>query len=352
MKYKLFTAAFVLACLLPSAGMLLVPPTQAAANERLSPAPVLRLESGAWNPAVFDETTAYVADHFALRQQLVTINAALRTGLLASSPAEDVIYGRDGWLYYAKTLDDYQNRATLSQDEARQLAQTVRAMQDYCQARGARFVFTIAPNKNSLYPEKMPARYLRADSPGNYALLRPFLQEFGVNYADLFTDLSGWDETLYYKTDSHWTNRGAALAHDLLMDTLGLPHTVFGQADYTVERVHRGDLYEMLYPKGAAYEEQQVYAHRFAHVREPRSAEDILIETMCVDAPNGRLLFCRDSFGNALYPFLADSFSAATVTRAMPYPLADVQPGDTVIVEIVERNLPNLLKYPPNLGNE
>ena len=42
MKYKIITAAFVLLCLIPSAGMLFLPPTQAAANERLSPKPTLK----------------------------------------------------------------------------------------------------------------------------------------------------------------------------------------------------------------------------------------------------------------------------------------------------------------------
>ena len=38
----------------------------------------------------------------------MTANATLQTKVLATSPAEDVIYGTDGWLYYAETLDDYQ----------------------------------------------------------------------------------------------------------------------------------------------------------------------------------------------------------------------------------------------------
>lgn len=352
MKYKVFTAAFLLLCLLPSAGMLFLPPTEPAANERLAPAPGLRTEGGGFNVNVLNEVTDYIADHFAFRQQLVTANAALQTKLLATSPAEDVIYGRDGWLYYAKTLDDYQNRAALTDEEARQIAQTVKEMQDFCEERGARLLFTIAPNKNSLYLENMPARYLQTDSPGNYELIVPCLSEYGVRYADLFTFLSAQDEVLYLKTDSHWSNRGAALAHDFLMETLGLPHMSYRDAPYTTEETHRGDLYGMLYPKGTALEEQQTYQYAFSHVREPRSAEDILIETTASGAPNGRLLFCRDSFGNALYPFLAGDFAEATVTRAMPYPLADVREGDTVIVEIVERNLPNLLKYPPDLGNE
>ena len=351
MKYKIFTAAFVLLCLIPSAGMLFLPPTQAAANERLSPKPTLQNEDGSWNTAVLDQVTDYIADHFALRQEMVTANAALQTTLLHTSSAEDVIYGSHGWLYYAETLDDYQNHATLTEDEARQVAQTVADMQAVCQARGARFLFTIAPNKNSLYPEHMPARYLQSDSPGNYELVLPYLQEYGVSYADLFTFLSQQDETLYLHTDSHWTNRGAALAHDFLMESLGLPYTAFGEADYTTENTHRGDLYEMLYPKGEALEAQQQYAIDFSYVTPPRTAEDILIQTTSENAANGRLILCRDSFGNALHPFFAADFREAVITRQMPYPLTQVQAGDTVIVEIVERNLENLLKYPPDLGN-
>ena len=352
MKYKIFTAAFLLLCILPSAGMLFLPPTEAAANERLTPVPQLKSEDGSWNQNVLDDATNYIADHFALRQEMVTANAMLQTGLLATSPAEDVIYGTDGWLYYAETLDDYQNRATLTDEEVRQIAQTIAGMQAYCEARGAQFVFTIAPNKSSLYPEHMPSRYLQSDSPGNYEKLKPLLEEYGVHYADLFTFLSEQDEILYLKTDSHWTNRGAALAHDFLMETLGLPHTAFAQAEYTTAETHRGDLYEMLYPKGTAREAQQAYETTFSYVSEPRTAEDILIQTTNPDAPNGRLLLCRDSFGNALHPFLAEDFREATITRQMPYPLEQVQAGDTVIVEIVERNLANLLKYPPNLGNQ
>ena len=128
------------------------------------------------------------------------------------------------------------------------------------------------------------------------------------------------------------------------MDTLGLPHKAFADAPYTTENTHRGDLDEMLYPASSAREAQQQYETTFSYVKEPRSAEDILMQTTNPAAPNGRLLLLRDSFGNALHPFLAEDFREAVISRQMPYPLDQVQAGDTVIVEIVERNLPNLLK--------
>ena len=167
MKYKWFTAAFLSLCLIPAAGMLVLPEQQAAGNEHLTPKPSLWNAQTGWNADFLGGLTDYVADHFGFRQELVTANAALQTRLLCTSPAEDVIYGTDGWLYYAKTLDDYQNHATLTESEAQQLAQTVKSMQDYCESRGARFLFTIAPNKSSLYPEHMPARYLTEDADGS-----------------------------------------------------------------------------------------------------------------------------------------------------------------------------------------
>ena len=136
MKYKWFTAAFLSLCLIPAAGMLVLPEQQAAGNEHLTPKPSLWNAQTGWNADFLGGLTDYVADHFGFRQELVTANAALQTRLLCTSPAEDVIYGTDGWLYYAKTLDDYQNHATLTESEAQQLAQTVKSMQDYCESRG------------------------------------------------------------------------------------------------------------------------------------------------------------------------------------------------------------------------
>ena len=76
------------------------------------------------------------------------------------------------------------------------------------------------------------------------------------------------------------------------MNTLGLPHTSFTDEEYTTERSHSGDLYQMLYPKGTQKEETQVYQTSFSYVNPPRSDEDILMQTTQENAPNGRLLLC------------------------------------------------------------
>ncbi|MBR1659071.1 MAG: methyltransferase, partial [Oscillospiraceae bacterium] len=66
--------------------------------------------------------------------------------------------------------------------------------------RGTAFIFTVAPNKNSLYPEEMPAWAEGKHEEANIVRLFPWLERYGVNYVDLF----GLNMP-YYRTDSHWT---------------------------------------------------------------------------------------------------------------------------------------------------
>lgn len=60
----------------------------------------------------------------------------------------------------------------------------------------------------------------------------------------------------------------------------------------------------------------------------------------------------RDSFANALLPLLAEQYATATFSRALPFALdlTEIEGADTVIVEIVERNLTNLLAYAPKMA--
>jgi hypothetical protein len=61
----------------------------------------------------------------------------------------------------------------------------------------------------------------------------------------------------------------------------------------------------------------------------------------------GNILVFRDSFGNALYPFLAESYGGAVFSRKAPYSaaLAEKYGADTVIIEIAERNLSQFNKF-------
>ena len=155
-RYDLFFVCVCLAlCAVLWLGMLIAGPAQARANEVLTAKPVLRSAEG-WNARYLSDLADYVADRFFLRQTLVTAHNRLLTAL-GGGEAAGVIAGRDGWLYYAATLDDYTGADALSDAELAAAARNLALMQEYCNARGVRFLFVPTPNKNSLYDAAMPS---------------------------------------------------------------------------------------------------------------------------------------------------------------------------------------------------
>ena len=153
----------------------------------------------------------------------------LNSTVFRISAEEQVILGTDGWLYYSSTADDYMGRG-LGDAELRLIARNLSLMQEYAEKCGVEFFFTIAPNKNSLYPEHMPAFIPRAQDASNASRIRPMLDEYGVRYIDLFAPFSDENEILYYRTDSHWTDRGAALAADILLSEMKRDTSYFTSA--------------------------------------------------------------------------------------------------------------------------
>lgn len=321
-------ACFLLLCLLPSLGILVFGQSRAAANEILAPAP-------RWGSGVLRETADWLASRFALRQPMVTAWARLNA-LLGTSAEEQVILGRDGWLFYTPTLEDFSG-ARLTDAELEQIARRLAALQAEAEAKGARFLFTVAPNKNSLYGAHMPAWTRDGHDGADIVRLRPLLERYGVHYADLFAL-----NMPYYRTDSHWTAEGAAMAADALLTALDR-ESAFAAADFAESGLHRGDLYEMLYPALPGEEAEIVYApgFTFENLNEPNGGNAITIRTACAGG-TGRLRCWRDSFGIALYPYLAESFESAVFSRSPDYSLPDGE-YDVLLLEIVERNLGQLL---------
>ena len=342
-KANLALAAFLAVCLVPSAGMLLLPEGEAAANQALAPAPQVFRADGSFNTEVLDEVTDYVADHFALRQEMITAGAALDAAVFHVSAEEDVVLGREDWLFYRETLDDYLRTAPLGEQQLFGAARTLALLREYAQSRGAELYVTVAPNKASLYPEYLPHVGEPLEGADNIDRLIPYLEAQGVPYLDLFTPFRAAEEVLYYHTDSHWNVRGAALAHDVLTAALGkTDQAPFFDSPYHQGEPHLGDLYEMVYPTGTRTEADAEFDRPFgfSYVRPIRSTEDQLIQTENPEK-SGSLLMFRDSFGNLLHTFLADAYGEAAFSRAMPYTMSllDQTGADTVLIEIVERNL-------------
>lgn len=367
--YILFTALFIGICLMPVLGMLVFGESEAAANEILAQKPSLTQPDGSFNESVTEEATDYIADRFAGRQTFITAYAKLQAALFGESASPKVVLGKKGWLFFADTMDDYLHRDALSSREVYGICRTLEMMQEYAESQGADFVFTVAPNKNSLASNAayMPRTGKPFEAEKNLDQLEEALQRYEVNYVPLRETLD--EPGLYHRLDSHWNRLGAARAYGTVMNTLDRKFVDWTGEKYDIIKEHKGDLYEMLYPAGKELDENAVFERpfrfRYLDVTDvtPFVASEIkagygeeeapppdkqLLETVS-EAGEGTLLMFRDSFGNALHPFFAEDFSRAAFSRQMPYRLDWLEGGtaDVLAVEIVERNLKDLAERAP-----
>ena len=346
----LYIAAFFAVCLVPFAGMAVTGQESSSENRTLAEFPQIKTEEGI-NVQWLSDAGEYFQDHFAFRNELVTANALINGKILGTSTASGVIQGTDGWLYYKDSLEDYLGENLLEDRSLYNISHILSLMQEYLAEKNVQFVFTVAPNKNSLYDENMPYYdSCKVSDNKNLINLRKYLKNENVSYVDLYEPLAKADEILYHKRDSHWNNKGAALASDLLLEGLGKEHESYTDETYTVKTDFTGDLDEMLYPLATTPEDEIYYDRQttFAYVGEVESNFDPRITTVN-PVKTGSLVMYRDSFGNALLPFMADVYGNAYFSRGIPYQLTDVDTmaADTVVVERAERFLPEMAESAP-----
>ena len=349
----IYCILFFAICLCPSLGMFVTKQETSSENRQLSEFPSPKTDEGKINVEWLSQAGDYFQEHFAFRNELVTGNALLHGRLLETSTADGVIQGKNGWLYYKDSLDDYLGQDLLSDRSLFNIAHMLSMTQQALEEKGVNFLFTIAPNKNSLYGDNMPYYdKLKVSDQTNRENLEGWLKTEKVAYADLYQALMEEDEVLYHARDSHWNNKGAALAADVLMDALGKDHDSYEGESYTVRRDYTGDLDTMLYPLASTADDEIYYDKEttYATVEEIQSNFDPRITTVN-PVKEGSLVMYRDSFGNALLPYMADAYANAYFSRGIPYQLMDVEThsADTVIIERAERFLPEMSQFPPVL---
>ncbi len=339
----LFLGLFLLISLTLSVGMLAFGQSQAGANEMLSSPPKWTDKDGGWNESYLSDLADWINDRFFLRQELISLDNLLTAEVFGNSGEDKVLLGKNGWLFFTETLKDYTGTDPLTERERFSAAKNIQLMSLYCHYEGKDFAFLIAPNKNSVYGRYMPDFGVKAQASDAQKLMQT-LSALGVKTVDLFTALKNTGEPLYFAHDSHWNSRGAALGADLINRAFGVESSYYA-GDFSQKQPHSGDLFAMTYPALTDPEQDAVYGGKldFTFTGKGTKPDSITIQT--AGAGEGKLLAYRDSFGNLLFPYLADSYAQAHFSRSGSYDMT--LEADFVLVEIVERNLRNLIKNVP-----
>lgn len=346
---KTIITAFMIICLIPLFVMLAIPGIDTDYENR----PLSRF------PRNFDVSFPsgfqdFFSDNFGLRATYISTVSYITSKLFADSLNEKVIIGKNGWLFFDQTIDDYLGKDRLSDLEVKRLARILAVMSSYIRSLGIEFYFMPVPNKNSVYPEYMPKRYSDVRDPDPSLLIRltKELSNEGIGMIELLTDYINRKEEglLYHKKDTHWNNKGAYIACTKILDLLDVPYIRIEETNYDIRKDHFGDLQKMLTPAFRILDDQ-VYINQdneYSYISNFRTFDDLAIITGAKGSDK-TLLMHRDSFANALIPLLSGHFLESYYYRHFPYDYSLLlsHSPDAVIVQIAERSLKTLLESLP-----
>lgn len=308
------------------------------------------------------ELSEFYSDHFGFRQELVTANSLINEAVFGQSSNQKTVAGKEGWYYLSETIDDYTGASPFTERGIYRLSKTLDLMNRYSTEGNITFLFFVAPNKNSIYPEYMPWNIRRSSTPGNLDRLTRAMRG-KLYYLDLKSALvkAAKDRSryLYLKNDSHWNNIGALVAYNLIQTNLNgrIEKYDYRPIDesklYISQTEVSGDLTMMLYPALAKTDVQYELGipRNFSSEKPLTNLMDAEINTTCQGRYYCALCY-RDSFFNALIPIQSNAFAKVRYTRnakTSPYDLNAAKNGayNIAMIEIAERNLPNVLYSAP-----
>jgi alginate O-acetyltransferase complex protein AlgJ len=160
------------------------------------------------------EYVPYFNQHFGFRRDLMALYARLKLSGIAVSDSQRVLVGKDGWLYFTgdNIVDDFLGLKPFTEPELEAWTRLLVARRDWLRARGIPYVFFIAPNTHTIYPEHLPSWIIRTRAPTRREQLIAYLKAHSdVDVLDMAPPLlaAKQKELVYYRTDTHWNMVGA-----------------------------------------------------------------------------------------------------------------------------------------------
>ncbi|WP_124099367.1 DHHW family protein [Ruminococcus sp. Marseille-P6503] len=280
---------------------------------------------------------SYLSDQLFLKDALVSLKtdcdrAALKTSM-------NGIYFSDGGYLIQQYTQDME-----------QINENIGYINDWAENISCPVDFILVPDAVSVLSDKLPSSAVNDDQMGSMAaiasMLSPKISLYNP-YQEL-KQLSDSGTQAYYKTDHHWTSEGAKTVYDWYMKSSGQEPsgisygvetisgfygTLYSKApsaftepdelhiysnpdgEYTVERTNDGTVTDSLYDRSFLDKKDKYSAFlggNFARLKISSNA-----------ASDEKALILKDSYANAIVPFLADSYSEITMIDLRYYHFAE-----------------------------
>ena len=346
-------------------------------NRKMSPKPKFDVKHLDQFPTPYE---TYYNDTFSLRSRLIKSFNLFTVGAFDKSPyPEKLIIGKNKWLFMAgDEINCYLGKNPLSLEEMEKLRKEFEYRTKIYDSLGAKFYVLVAPNKATIYSNKVPYNFykINAQSWGEQ-LISYLIQHNFKNTVNVFPQfkLKSKTEILHRKLDNHWNNLGAFYAAQQVTQTLSKDFSdvsILMRDRMTVEEIAlpEGNIKQILgddfyfYQKDTDFEVKPLSG--FKATRSPNQAYKVpagfpyhwLYESHLNNKHSNKrsLLIISDSFGEAIFPFLGESFENTTkIWDSWDYginvEIVAKEKPDAVVLIIHEALIRNILAHLSYLKN-
>lgn len=299
---------------------------------------------------------AYYNDHIPFRNTLIKMNSYLDYYVFHESPNQDVVVGKDGWLFYAGKEDGVPIRQAVgktyyTEEELAAISDNIAEMRREIENRGMEFLIFIAPNKERIYGENLPEYYGGTTGDTSTEQLIAYLREnTDVNIIFAYEEMMKQKELhpelfFYYHLDTHWNNAGGYVGASVLLKELGCSLPDIEQVKVEKQLLSSGDLSNMMnmgIPNGETDYKISGYNELETECVKCEFSTEFIYHTQGADPR--KLFVYRDSFMTAMFPYVVPSFEDSYMVNATYYTpeMLEEQKADIFVLEIVERHLKNL----------
>lgn len=167
----------------------------------------------------FDE---WFKDRFAGRNKIIDLYNAFQNTVNKKFERHGVIIGKDDWMFHGR-IANFKGTDAFSDAELEKMRGNLRRLKRFSDEHGIKLYIMVSPYKHHVYPELYPEAVKRPSDIGRMDRIEQYfireLPEVDFIYLKnvLLNEKKKTDEWLYFKTDHHWTDRGAYAGYKALM---------------------------------------------------------------------------------------------------------------------------------------
>jgi alginate O-acetyltransferase complex protein AlgJ len=345
-----------------------VPEISATENRRLASKPVFDLSNLDPYPKLYEN---YFNDQFPFRKDISLLNTLICFFVFHQSPLPGTVEtGKHGWLFFdQKESIVYQGKFDLSDRQVKALVSELHNRAIDMRNKGIRYYVAFPPMKPEIYPEYLPPDFSRArDGTVTDKIVDAIKKDTVIHYIDIKEALlrAKIHGRLYNQTDNHWNRIGSFYGYTEIINTIrkDFPRVKpVTRSDFSFRIVKRpaGNLANMIglskYLTEVEFDPEMKksrtrslppYHHPPKWMSNSGEYEQIW-ETGDPTLPN--MVIIRDSYTNALKPYLNESFNKITYIfdewkyRENSEIIDDVKP-DIVLLIIFEPHISHVIGIP------